>query len=304
MDINKKSNKNINRKIHMTYFKNIPKHVIHRWQKLNPKYRIKFNFDKDCEEFIRRNFNEDVLELFCKIPEGKYKADLWRLCKLYKEGGVYADVDLYPYLKIDDLPKDISFYSVLASDDNTINSIFQAFIVNFGLPENKLILCFLLSFLINKPYNKLNGPTVDMYNVLNYNIDETIRTCKKINIINPKVQIKIPNFDNNEIIIDLIWFPKNIDYKLKIHEKELRCLFNIKILKNKLYIKNKDNVHKVKSLFHVNIYFNSNENIYLFEERINNIDDENYKGADMYVFDKNKKILKSRMTEYLLNDGW
>ena len=304
MNHDKKSKKTINRKIHMTYFKTIPEHVINRWQELNPKYRIKFNLDDACEEFIKRNFNENILNLFRIIPEGKYKADLWRLCKLYKEAGVYADVDLYPYLKIDDLSKDISFYSVLANDENTTHSIFQAFIANFGLPENKLILCFLLSFLINKPYNYLNGPTVDMYNVLNYNIDENIRTCKKINVINPKVQIKISNFDKDEIIIDLIWFPNNIDYKLKIKEKGLRCLFKLKILDNKLYIKYKDNVQKVKSLFHVNIYFYSNEKIYLFEERINNTNDENYHNADMYVFDKNKKILKSRMTEYILNNGW
>jgi len=52
-----------------------------------------------------------------------YKADLWRLCKLYIHGGVYADVDLVPYINIDNLDKDITFYSCI-SDSN--DGIFQA----------------------------------------------------------------------------------------------------------------------------------------------------------------------------------
>ena len=32
-----------------------------------------------------------------------FKADLWRLCKLYVYGGIYADIDLVPYLSIDSI---------------------------------------------------------------------------------------------------------------------------------------------------------------------------------------------------------
>jgi mannosyltransferase OCH1-like enzyme len=71
----------------MKYKKTVPKFVFDRWKKLNPNYNIDFSLDDQCITFIRENFND-------------YIADLWRLCKLYIDGGVYADVDLVPYINI------------------------------------------------------------------------------------------------------------------------------------------------------------------------------------------------------------
>ena len=60
----------------MTYKKNIPDHVKKRW----------ISLDSDCIAFLEQYFNSYVARLFQTISKGMYKADLWRLCKLYIEG--------------------------------------------------------------------------------------------------------------------------------------------------------------------------------------------------------------------------
>jgi mannosyltransferase OCH1-like enzyme len=48
--------------------------------------------DNMCREFIKNNFNHDVLYAFDKLTPTAYKADLWRYCVLYIYGGIYLDI--------------------------------------------------------------------------------------------------------------------------------------------------------------------------------------------------------------------
>ena len=122
----------LNKTIYMTYKKNVPDKVFNRWKELNPTYNIDFSLDKECINFLKENFNSYIVNLFKSIDKGMYKADLWRLCKLYINGGVYADIDLVPYIDIDTLDKHITFYSCMSTNPN---SIFQAFMINFSKPK-------------------------------------------------------------------------------------------------------------------------------------------------------------------------
>ena len=147
--MNDKSTAHINKTIYMTYKTIPPYYVFKRWKVLNLDYNIELSLDKQCYDFMKSHFNEYVADLFNKIPQGMYKADLWRLCKLYIHSGVYSDIDLVPYLNLNTLDKDITFYSCLATDTS---AVFQAFIANFSKPKNPLLLLFLISFLVNEPY--------------------------------------------------------------------------------------------------------------------------------------------------------
>ena len=82
----------MNKTIYMTYKKNVPEIVFDRWTDLNDNYNIEFSLDDDCIDFLRKNFNDYVADLFLKIPKGMYKADLWRYCILYIHGGIYMDI--------------------------------------------------------------------------------------------------------------------------------------------------------------------------------------------------------------------
>jgi hypothetical protein len=58
----------------------------------NPEFKYYLYDDYDCREFIKKNFDKDVLNAFDTLIPGAYKADLWRYCILYKNGGIYLDI--------------------------------------------------------------------------------------------------------------------------------------------------------------------------------------------------------------------
>ena len=285
----------VNKTIYMTYKKNVPDKVFNRWKELNPNYNIDFSLDNECIEFLKQNFNKYIVNLFKVIHIGMYKADLWRLCKLYIHGGVYADIDLVPYINIDNLDKDVTFYSCI-SDDN--NSIFQAFMINFSKPKNPLILHFIVSFLLNNPYKYLNAPTYDMYNCIKYNLNnEVINPDTKYNINEIKINVFVGTSSINTKKINLFYFPNDISYTIKYSHSER---FNFKIENNCLYVTKIDNISEVGWNYphYVDICINSNETIYLFKESMNGCLE------NASVTHNNIKILDSRDIEYHNGRGW
>ena len=292
----------INKTIYMTYKKNVPDKVFDRWKILNPDYNIDFSFDNDCIEFLKNNFNDYIVNLFKVIKVGMYKADLWRLCKLYIHGGVYADVDLVPYINIDNLDKEVSFYSCISDIDN---SIFQAFMVNFSKPKNPLILHFILSYLLNNPYQYSLGPTFDMYNCIKYNLNnENIKPDTKYNINEIKINIFVGSSNTHTKIINLFYFPNDVSYTIKLVMKNnpYSDRFDCIIENNYLYVTRIDDTPDIgwAHPHSVDICINSKETIYLFKEKVLQKDVL----TTAIVTHNNKKILDSRDPEYTNNKGW
>jgi mannosyltransferase OCH1-like enzyme len=62
----------------------------------NPEFNHYLYGDVECEQFIKDNFNEKVLNAYKKLIPGAYKADLWRCCVLYAYGGIYLDAKMIP----------------------------------------------------------------------------------------------------------------------------------------------------------------------------------------------------------------
>lgn len=52
--------------------------------------------DDECRTFIEQNFPLEVLYAYDSLIPGAYKADLWRYCILYLNGGVYLDIKFEP----------------------------------------------------------------------------------------------------------------------------------------------------------------------------------------------------------------
>ena len=105
----------------------IPDKVKNNWLDLNPDYNIELYDDKECYNYLVSEYGQDYGDFYNEIPFGPIKADLWRLCILYKNGGVYSDIDLQPLESIDTIIADdsVTFCSVLSTFKN---NIFQAFI--------------------------------------------------------------------------------------------------------------------------------------------------------------------------------
>lgn len=83
-------------KIYQTWVtKNLPPKMKERVELLksqNPRFEHFLFDDNDCREFIKKHFRPDVLYAYDKLIPGAYKADLWRYCVLFINGGIYLDI--------------------------------------------------------------------------------------------------------------------------------------------------------------------------------------------------------------------
>ena len=286
----------MNKTIYLTYKKQVPDIVFSRWKETNPTFNMDFSLDNDCIQFLQTHFNEYITELFKRIPIGMYKADLWRLCKLYINGGIYSDVDLVPYLDLDILDKDVTFYSCLSKDKG---SVFQAFMATFSKPNNPLILHFLISFLINAPYKYENGPTYDMYNCIKHNLNtENIMPETKYNINEIKIPISIGISETSTKTINLYYFPDNIEYAIKFKPNMYKKIkFNFEIKNNNLIVTRIDKKMGWSFEQSLEIVMKSKETIFLFPEQLGS----NNHWSTSFITLKNKKIFDSRDMNYYNN---
>lgn len=69
-----------------------PKNTIQRMVELSPGWEFVLSTDLDVDLFLQDKLDKTDFDLIkdCHIVE---KSDLWRLIKLYEEGGVYTDID-------------------------------------------------------------------------------------------------------------------------------------------------------------------------------------------------------------------
>ena len=58
----------------------------------NPKIIFHLYDENDCREFIKNNFEADVLDAYDSLIPCSFKSDLWRYCVLYINGGIYMDI--------------------------------------------------------------------------------------------------------------------------------------------------------------------------------------------------------------------
>tara|TARA_Y100000817_G_scaffold264537_1_gene219993 strand:+ start:3368 stop:4213 length:846 start_codon:yes stop_codon:yes gene_type:complete len=127
--VNIKTGKNIPKVIYKTGiddYQNIHTDVYNVFSetvKLNPDFRVKYYSDKDSRDFIKNNFDNQILTAYDKLIPGAYKADLFRYCILYMNGGIYSDLTqrfTIPFNEFIDLEND-NLYLVKDIDHYKIN---------------------------------------------------------------------------------------------------------------------------------------------------------------------------------------
>jgi len=80
------------------------------WKKLNPEYEIKLYDDEMIKSFLLEEYGELFKNIFEFLKDGPIKADFWRICILYKNGGIYSDIDNMPLIKLSGfIEKNIDF---------------------------------------------------------------------------------------------------------------------------------------------------------------------------------------------------
>lgn len=96
------------------------------WLDLNPSYEYRFFNDEGQREFIAEHFGPDMERCYEALPAGAFRADLWRYCELYVNGGVYVDLDTVCRTPLDGLLRKGDEF-VVAHDIEKIY-LFNAFI--------------------------------------------------------------------------------------------------------------------------------------------------------------------------------
>ena len=131
------------------------------WKEKHPDYSY-YLYDKNERfEFIKNNFDNDVLTAYQRLIPGAFKSDLWRYCVLYIYGGYYIDIDTLCLEKIDNVFNINNLEFVTVIDLNT----------NINEGTHNLANGFIGS-MPNSPI-LLNAINMVVYNVLNKNLPKS-----------------------------------------------------------------------------------------------------------------------------------
>lgn len=75
-----------------------------KWLDLNKSIRIEWFDDRDCREYMKTQPFK-IQNAYNILKPTAFKADLWRLCLLYENGGMYADGQTMPYVSTEEMLK-------------------------------------------------------------------------------------------------------------------------------------------------------------------------------------------------------
>jgi len=114
----------IPRIIHQTYFEEI---TIEKYPQLlrlqntwrNSGWEYRFYDDDAARGYVETNYPERFVRAFDSLLLGAYKADFFRYLVLYKEGGLYVDVDVMLNANLDNfITPDLAFFAPLDAVGN------------------------------------------------------------------------------------------------------------------------------------------------------------------------------------------
>jgi mannosyltransferase OCH1-like enzyme len=161
----------------------------YKWKLLNKKYIIKLYDDDMCECFLLNNYSRLYYDIFKFLKDGPIKSDFWRICILYKFGGVYADVDIFPLESIKNFMENDIDLLTCSSYWNEMNFNFNPnFII--AKPNNiflkECILWYINKYNNNTPYDywgwSIMQAFTDVIKLEDYNKDDGIYYYKQLKI--------------------------------------------------------------------------------------------------------------------------
>lgn len=102
---------------------------------LNPEYGYSYFTDQEARKFIFTHMGQRVGRAYDKLIPGAYKADLFRYCYLWVNGGIYIDMGMLGLGKLDGVVGDQDTF--VAPEDNGSDAIYNAFIAS--IPQHPII---------------------------------------------------------------------------------------------------------------------------------------------------------------------
>lgn len=136
------------------------------WRALNPDYEVIAYGNQECQRFLLEQFGQLHLDVFDYIKDPPIKADFWRVCILYKLGGVYADADIEPLVPISRFLEPGIVFLTVKSHSHNLNPHLIISVPRHAILE-KCIDTYLSFYSTKKPYTYWGWSiTHMMHNVL------------------------------------------------------------------------------------------------------------------------------------------
>ena len=214
------------------------KNAIDMIKKTNPEFKHHLYNDNQCYSFIKQNFDKEVADAFLALEPGAYKADLWRYCILYINGGIYIDIKFIPvnnFKLIELVNTNTNHYVLELLDENTRQfCLYNGFIVSNA--KNPILLQCINQIVDNvkNNYYGVNALAPTGPGLLgNYYLKS--KDYKDIDLFMKVIKYRHNIVYNNKPILEeYIGYRSNKDYK-KNHYAEL---WNQHIIYSSKYVKN------------------------------------------------------------------
>jgi mannosyltransferase OCH1-like enzyme len=128
---------------------------------LNPEFTINWYDLNKCREFMK-SFDERVYKVWDKLKPIAFKCDLWRICVIYKYGGVYLDAKVKCFYPIREITKDCwnkdsnnQFIVAIENYIKNLNLLHNGFIIS--TPRHPFLLNYINKIVYNvENMNKIN----------------------------------------------------------------------------------------------------------------------------------------------------
>ena len=142
----------------------IPQKVYHNIKKYAPDYQHLVFDDRECINFLNKEYGVTIVDKFKNLKKGPHKSDLFRYCYLYKYGGVYMDIKTELIKPLNFILRGNFTFTVISISKR---SIYQGVLVS--KPNNPLFMNLIKNILSN------NNPEysdfiIYFYNLLTYKI--------------------------------------------------------------------------------------------------------------------------------------
>lgn len=191
----------MNKNIYQTWFeKKLPesiKKTIDEMQKINSNYTYHLFDDFDMDKFVKNNFDEEIYNCYTMLNIGAAKADLWRYLILYKNGGVYLDVDSIIHGKLDNILYDDC--AVISREKNPNKYVQWCLMFPAKHPILKLCIDKCIQNIKNNTTNDilyLTGPEVYSSAVNEYFFQNVYyKSDEELNIQKEKTKTRLYSFD-------------------------------------------------------------------------------------------------------------
>jgi mannosyltransferase OCH1-like enzyme len=112
----------------------VPSFVFENIREKNKDWDYYFYDDEKIIQFLKEEYPPRVLKKYKSFSRGAHRADLFRLCWLYKNGGVYIDIDTQVLEPLDNIVEGKKFTMPLTIGDGDPRLLNAFIIANKGNP--------------------------------------------------------------------------------------------------------------------------------------------------------------------------